>query len=118
MPQTYVRRSASLVEDSVAAVRAYNEGRPLILSLDDLGLSPTASRWQKFLAVPIFAGFHLDVGEGFYAALPVGVVVVASTKSSPGFEGLPTADKTKLIRRLVDVGLSVLRGDDPEEEDE
>lgn len=116
--KTYVRRECSLADATVAAARGFNEGRPLILSLEDLGLSDKASRWQTFLTVPIFAGFSISFESGYFSAAPVGAVVVASVRSNPRFASLSSASKAMLISDLVDLGLSILRGDDMEDGDQ
>lgn len=113
--RTYVRRNCSLTDPTVAAARGFNEGRPLELGLEDLGLEPTASRWKRFLTVPIFAGFEIPFGQGYYSAAPVGAVVVASMTSKPRFASLPSQEKGRLINELVDLGISILRGDEDEE---
>lgn len=107
---TYVPRQCNLNDESVAAARAFNEGRPLILSLRDLHLEPSSSRWQTFMSVPVFVGDYIDYGEGYFAGAPVGTVVVASTHERPSFTCLSSSCKGKMVERLENLGLTILVG--------
>lgn len=110
--ETYVPRECSLSDPSIAAARGFNEGRPLLLSLKDLNLPSNGSRWKHFLTVPIFAGVNIDFESGYYAAAPVGAVVVASAEEKPRIATMRSADLASVVTELVNLGLTILRGVD------
>jgi hypothetical protein len=108
--KTHVPRECSLSDPSIAAARGFNEGRPLLLSLKDLNLPSNGSRWKQFLTVPIFAGVNVDFQSGYYAAAPVGAVVVASAEEKPRFATMRSSELASVVTGLVNLGLTILRG--------
>lgn len=64
----------------IASVRAFNEGKPILVGLDDLEFSASSTRWKTFLAAPVFLEREVNVGDAVVAgSVPVGVVTLSST---------------------------------------
>ncbi|MFT3945162.1 MAG: hypothetical protein QM705_15250 [Ancrocorticia sp.] len=69
---------------SIASVRAFLAGKPMILPLEKLGLPSNASRWKSFLSVPISLPISVplpDMGLSVSGDVPLGVITLSSTKS-------------------------------------
>lgn len=83
------RRERIEPSSSIASVVAFQNGRPTLLGLSDLGYEAHASRWKSFLAVPIFIEDVLplllsteeDITHSLEVAgsVPVAVMCLAST---------------------------------------
>jgi hypothetical protein len=90
-----------------ASVKAFTEGRPLHLDLEDLRhrkAGKRASRWKSFFAVPIY-----DVNLTMY----LGVVTLASTAPKDA-SSLPKKDTTgmiELIEDMIQIGRDILSTD-------
>lgn len=94
---------------SIAAVVALQHGRPMLLSLLDLGFEPKASRWQSYLVVPIFVEpvLHLPQEYGQDTAIevsgtvPVAVMCLASTLPVESDEGPIASFADPLMHRKL-----------------
>ena len=110
-----------------ASVRAFTDGRPLRLGIEDLDFPSGASRWQTFFSMPIFINVEIKIdGNTDSAYVPVGVITLTSDLSliTPNSEGtlstfsdqgsLTVADYETLKRQLIGMGRRVLgTTDDP-----
>lgn len=101
---------AEISQDAAdSAVRAFVEGRPLHLGLDDLrpdrgNLRPESRRrWNSFLAVPVTA--HHDS-----TLLPVGALTLASTRTrmTSSFEALDHDTRRVAVVQLQDAGFDLV----------
>lgn len=64
----------------IASVRAFNEGKPVLVGLEELEFSVSSTRWKTFLAAPLFLEREVAVGDAVIAgSVPVGVVTLSST---------------------------------------
>ena len=64
----------------IASIRAFNDGKPILIGLDELEFSSSSSRWKTFLASPIFLEREMVVtGTSIAGSVPVGVVTLSST---------------------------------------
>lgn len=90
---------------SQASIRAFIEGRPQYISLDELQApgSFARSRWKSFLSVPIYVA--TSKGQ-----LPVGAVTLASTrrKESSGIRQGQVKQMEGLVEQLIHVGRLIL----------
>lgn len=68
----FLRTETVMVDSTNASVRALRAGKPVLLSIDDLGLTKAASRWRTFLSIPIIVQIHPDGRLG--GDVPVGVI--------------------------------------------
>ncbi|MGW6174096.1 SIR2 family protein [Arthrobacter sp. NPDC055138] len=91
-----------------ASVRALRSGKPVLLSIDELGLTKSASRWQTFLSIPIFVQIHPRGRLGGDA--PVGVITLASSaqKKASSLSNCPAAELQDLITYLIAEGRKIL----------
>lgn len=101
-----------------ASIRGFQEGRPFLTDLTDLGLDSSASRWKTFLSVPIFR--HVDGAEGSPGGrVPVGVLSLTTTKSIRAaassersvFQELPLEPFQDIVQVMIGIGQRLL---DPE----
>lgn len=80
MADSALRRERVDRFSQIASIRAFNEGKPILVGLEDLEFPNSSTRWKTFLAAPIFVEETIDVdGNGFTGSLPVGVVTLCST---------------------------------------
>lgn len=125
---------------AIAAIRAFQEGKPVRTALTNLGYSVDASRWKSFFAVPIFVEGEVVVGRdktSVVGTVPVAVIVLAGTgtpfppvdvregrgTTHPGSaprgrtgqsvfydDGLAKDDFGRIIAFLIGVGRSIVDG--------
>lgn len=94
---------------SIAAVVALQNGRPMLLSLSDLGYEPKASRWQSFLVMPIFVEQVLQLPQELdhesaievAGTVPVAVMCLASTFPTESDDGTYASFADPLMHRKL-----------------
>lgn len=102
-------RTESVVADSTnASVRALRAGKPVLLSIDDLGLAKAASRWRTFLSIPILIQVHPNGKLG--GDVPVGVITLATSSdlSESSLSACSAAELQELINFLIAEGRKIL----------
>jgi hypothetical protein len=103
----------------IAAVRAFNEGKPILVGLEELDFSSSSTRWKTFLAAPIFIEETVDIdGTEFTGSLPVGVITLCSTlpisaakrddASALGDKSLMNADYKEIIAHILGAGREIV----------
>lgn len=101
------RRERISPGSSIAAVAALLHGRPMLLSLSDLGFEAKASRWQSYLAVPIFVETVHEIPEELRqdtlievaGTVPVAVMCLASTLPIEANNGATASFADPLMHR-------------------
>jgi hypothetical protein len=105
---------------SNASVRTMLAGRPQLLKLSDLDYPAKSSRWQTFLAVPVFVQVETAIaGVNDSAYVPVGVITLTSDRimdasKDPSVLGdsLDVADLKAIKAQLIAMGREIMRLDD------
>ena len=103
-----------------ASVRSLMGGKPVIMSIRDLGHDDQSSRWKTFFAVPIYAEVPVTIGtEQITANVPVGIITLASTwyctddeLPSSVIRQLTVKQRTELKKALLGTGRRILRHND------
>lgn len=102
----------------IASVRAFNEGKPILVGLHDLEFSSSSTRWKTFLAAPIFLERDVTLGTDVVAGtVPVGVVTLSSTLPASGDrkesysvladKALTNADYTEILAHILGAGREI-----------
>lgn len=106
-----------------ASVRALMDGRPRLMSIEELGLPSDASRWQTFLSMPVFVQVEIDSGAfNTSSYVPAGVITLTSNMSMTRANGkgeksvfadsLEVSDFNVVKAQLIALGRTILRPTD------
>lgn len=112
--QHVLRRDEIRADAPNASIRTFLQGRPLLHTLDDLGLrEKNASRWKTFFCVPLSLLIEQDVdGVPFAATIPAGVITLAGlerARLAERFHELTLEDVERLKDTMITAGTRVLR---------
>lgn len=104
----FLRTEFVAANSTNASVRALRAGKPVLLSIDDLGLTKAASRWQTFLSIPILVQINPNGKLG--GDVPVGVITLASSREleESALNACSPAELQDLIGFLIAEGRKIL----------